>query len=101
MKFVVVGGGVIGASVAWHLAKQGIGEVILLERDRLGCGTTSHSAGNITWKPSHEHDAPVLYAFSTRWTASTRTAGLETGWPTTGRMFLTSSAETHHNLEAF
>jgi glycine/D-amino acid oxidase-like deaminating enzyme len=99
MKCVVVGGGVIGTSVAWHLAKQGIGEVILLERDRLGCGTTSHSAGNITWKPSHEHDAPVLYAFETL--DRLKENGLETGWLTTGRMFLVSTAETRRNLEAF
>ena len=65
MKNVVIGGGVIGASIAWHLAERGLGEVVLLERDRLGSGTTWHSAGNITWKPSPEHDAPVLYAFET------------------------------------
>ena len=40
MKNVVIGGGVIGASIAWHLAERGLGEVMLLERDRLGSGTT-------------------------------------------------------------
>jgi sarcosine oxidase subunit beta len=35
-RIVIVGGGVIGASVAWHLADRGLGDVILLERDRLG-----------------------------------------------------------------
>jgi len=99
MKCVVVGGGVIGTSVAWHLAKQGLGEVLLLERDRLGAGTTWHSVGNITWKPSHEHDEPVLYAFETL--ERLKESGLETGWLTTGRMFLTSSAETRRNLEKF
>ena len=42
---LVVGGGVIGTSVAWHLAERGGFEVKLLERDRLGSGTTWHSAG--------------------------------------------------------
>lgn len=42
---VVVGGGIIGTSVAYHLAKLGIEDVILLERDQLTSGTTWHAAG--------------------------------------------------------
>src|ERR1700734_3467819 len=99
MKCVVVGGGVIGTSVAWHLARQGIGEVVLLERDRLGCGTTSHSAGNITWKPTPAYDAPILYAFETF--SHLKGRGYETGWLTTGRMFLARTAETRRILEQF
>ncbi|MEV8513642.1 FAD-dependent oxidoreductase [Dactylosporangium sp. NPDC051484] len=44
---VVVGGGVIGTSVAYHLAKMGVRDVLLLERDRLTAGTTWHAAGLI------------------------------------------------------
>ena len=43
-RAVVVGGGVAGCSVAYHLAKLGW-EVVLLERKRLTCGTTWHAAG--------------------------------------------------------
>ncbi|WP_433076176.1 GcvT family protein [Dactylosporangium sp. CA-052675] len=46
-RVVVVGGGVIGTSVAYHLAKAGITDVLLLERDRLTAGTTWHAAGLI------------------------------------------------------
>jgi glycine/D-amino acid oxidase-like deaminating enzyme len=42
---VVIGGGVIGTSVAYHLAQMGCSDVVLLERDRLTCGTTWHAAG--------------------------------------------------------
>src|ERR671931_2629653 len=42
---VVVGGGVIGASVAYHLALLGWKDIVLLERDRLTSGTTWHAAG--------------------------------------------------------
>lgn len=44
---VVVGGGVIGCSVAYHLAHMGWKDVVLLERDRLTSGTTWHAAGLI------------------------------------------------------
>jgi 4-methylaminobutanoate oxidase (formaldehyde-forming) len=42
---VIVGGGVIGASVAYHLAQQGWTDVLLLEQGQLSCGTTWHAAG--------------------------------------------------------
>src|SRR6266498_3918332 len=46
-RVVVVGAGVIGTSVAYHLAHQGCADVVLLERDRLTSGTTWHAAGLI------------------------------------------------------
>ena len=100
MKCVVIGGGVIGTSIAWHLAEHGVGEVTLLERDRLGPGTTWHSAGNITWKPSADHDASVIYAFETI-TRLERDLGLSTGWLQTGRLFLAGSSEVRRGFEGF
>src|SRR4029077_16764764 len=44
-RVVVVGGGVIGTSVAYHLASMGWKDIVLLERDRLPSGTTWHAAG--------------------------------------------------------
>jgi len=44
-RVVVVGGGVIGTSVAYHLAVMGWKDIVLLERDRLTAGTTWHAAG--------------------------------------------------------
>ncbi len=42
---VIIGGGVVGCSVAYHLAKLGYTDVILLERKKLTSGTTWHAAG--------------------------------------------------------
>ena len=47
-KVVVVGGGVIGCSVAYHLTKFGWNDVVLLERDQLTSGTTWHAAGLVS-----------------------------------------------------
>ena len=46
-KVIVIGGGVAGCSVAYHLAKYGWNDVVLLERDQLTSGTTWHAAGLI------------------------------------------------------
>ncbi|MEL6206312.1 MAG: FAD-dependent oxidoreductase [Pseudomonadota bacterium] len=46
-RAVIVGGGVIGCSVAYHLTKLGWSDVVLLERKQLTCGTTWHAAGLI------------------------------------------------------
>ncbi len=47
-RVVVIGGGIIGCSVAYHLAEMGCKDVVLLERDQLTCGTTWHAAGLMT-----------------------------------------------------
>lgn len=46
-EVVVIGGGVIGASIAYHLALRGVQDVVLLERDLLGYGATSKASGAI------------------------------------------------------
>jgi sarcosine oxidase subunit beta len=44
-EVVVIGGGVMGASIAWHLRELGVDGVVLLERDSLASGSTSKAAG--------------------------------------------------------
>ena len=47
-RAVIIGGGVVGCSVAYHLTKLGWTDVVLLERKQLTCGTTWHAAGLIS-----------------------------------------------------
>jgi dimethylglycine dehydrogenase len=46
-RVVVIGGGVVGASVLYHLTKAGWPDVMLIERDELTCGSTWHAAGGM------------------------------------------------------
>src|SRR3954464_13239147 len=53
-EVVIVGGGVMGTSAAFHLAEAGVTDVVLLEADELSCGSTSKSAGGVRLQFSDE-----------------------------------------------
>lgn len=53
-EVVIVGGGVMGASAAFHLAEAGVTDVVLVEADQLSCGSTSKSAGGVRLQFSDE-----------------------------------------------
>lgn len=99
-RIAVIGGGVTGCSVAWHLASRGLGEVYLFERDQIGSGTTWYSAGNITWKPVDDNNAPVLYLLDLVAQLEDET-GLASGWRNTGRLFLARDAATLDSFSEF
>ncbi|MCP5075031.1 MAG: FAD-dependent oxidoreductase [Rhodobacteraceae bacterium] len=66
VKALVVGGGAVGASIAYHLAKAGWKDVVLLERDELTSGSTWHAAGllplfNMSYATTHIHDYSVKF----------------------------------------
>ncbi|WFU71402.1 FAD-dependent oxidoreductase [Bradyrhizobium sp. CB2312] len=58
-EFVVIGGGIIGLSTAYHLTRLGHRDVLLLERDQLTCGTTWHAAGLVTQLRASENMAKL------------------------------------------
>jgi len=64
-RVVIVGGGVIGTSVAYHLAKLGLTDVVLLEQGRLSSGTTWHAAGLVGQLRASE-SATRLVQYSTQ-----------------------------------
>src|ERR671918_2695092 len=47
-RVLIVGGGVIGSSIAYHLTRLGLTDVLVLERGRLTSGTTWHAAGLVS-----------------------------------------------------
>ena len=53
-EVVIVGGGIVGASIAYHLAARGVHDVVVLERDQLGSGSTTRNAGGVRLQFSTE-----------------------------------------------
>ncbi|NWT37925.1 SARDH protein, partial [Chroicocephalus maculipennis] len=93
-EVVVVGGGSLGCQTTYHLVKQGVTNVVLLERDRLTSGTTWHTAG-LLWqlRPS---DVEVELLAHTREVVSRELpaeTGLHTGWVENGGLFIASNKQ--------
>ncbi|MCY4099490.1 MAG: FAD-binding oxidoreductase, partial [Rhodobacteraceae bacterium] len=66
VRALVVGGGAVGTAIAYHLAKAGWEDILLLERDALTSGSTWHAAGllplfNMSYATSHIHDYSVRF----------------------------------------
>lgn len=66
VKCLIVGGGAVGVGIAYHLAKYGWQDIMLVERDELTAGSTWHAAGllplfNMGYATSHLHDYSVKF----------------------------------------
>src|SRR5947208_12660976 len=102
-QVVVIGAGVVGCSVAYHLAALGCAEVVVLERAKIGSGTTWHAAGNMeTYRADPLIGEMIRYGveFYPRLQAET---GQALGWRQTGRVMFTVDPEripTYRGLPA-
>ena len=91
-KAVIIGGGIIGCSTAYHLAKLGW-DVVLLERKKLTSGTTFHAAGLVGQLRSNANITQLLgYSVDLYKTLADET-GLETGWKMNGGLRLACNEE--------
>jgi sarcosine oxidase subunit beta len=92
-EVVVVGGGVVGTSVAFHLAEAGVPDVLLLERDSIASGSSSRGAGGVR---AHFSD-PVNVALGRRslelFEAFGERPGADIALERTGYLFLLSRSE--------
>ena len=93
-QVAIVGGGIMGVSLAWHLTRRGWRDVVLLERSELTAGSTWHAAGLCT---HFAHDATVMEmrAASVRLYRDALPAqtGESTGFHACGALRVTRSAE--------
>ena len=92
-KAVVIGGGIIGCSTAYHLAKLGWTDTVLLERHKLTSGTTFHAAGLVGQLRTSANITQLLgYSVDLYKTLEAET-GLSTGWKMNGGLRLACNSE--------
>ena len=96
---VVIGGGVIGSSVAYHLAKLGWTDVVLLERNQFSCGTTWHAAGLIGTMRANDSQARLCEYSMAVLTELEAETGQSTGFRQVGSLSIAHSEARFEELK--
>ena len=92
-RVVVVGGGIAGASTAYHLAKLGIKDVLLLEQGKLTCGTTWHAAGLVGQTRATRNATRMSRYGIELYSSLEKETGLATGWKQCGSLNVAKTPE--------
>ncbi len=92
-QIVVVGGGIVGCSTAYHLARDHHADVLLLEMGRLTCGSTWHAAGLVGQLRSSASITKVLKYSVDLYKGLEAETGLATGWKMSGCLRLATNAD--------
>ena len=92
-KIVIVGGGIVGCSVAYHLGKMGLTDTLLLERGKLTCGSTWHAAGLVGQLRTSANITQLLGYSVALYEKLEQETGLATGWKRNGGLRLACNPE--------
>ena len=92
-EIVVIGGGIVGCSTAYHLARDHKADVIVLEQNQLTSGSTWHAAGLVGQLRSSASITQVLRYSVSLYERLEAETGLATGWKMTGCLRLATNAE--------
>ena len=96
---VIVGGGIVGCSLAYHLTLRGCTDVVLLERKQLTCGTTWHAAG-LVGQLRATYNLTRLAQYTTNLYASLeQETGQATGFRQTGSVAIATHAARFEELK--
>lgn len=90
---VVIGGGVMGCSTLYHLAKAGMGDAILIERDKLTSGTTWHSAAQVRALRSSRNLTDLIRYSISLYAELERETGQSSGWINKGSLSIATSED--------
>ncbi len=90
---VIIGGGVVGCSLAYHLALRGLRDVLVVERDAVGSGTTSKAAGGIRAQFSTETEIRFSLESIAVFERFVEEFGLDPGYRKIGYLFLISDRD--------
>jgi len=88
---VVIGGGVMGCSTLYHLAKAGVGDAVLLERNELTSGTTWHSAAQVRALRSSRNLTDLIRYSISLYSSLEQETGQSTGWINKGSLSIASN----------
>ncbi|HXZ60131.1 MAG TPA: FAD-dependent oxidoreductase [Steroidobacteraceae bacterium] len=98
-RVVIIGGGIVGCSVAYHLTRRGLSDVLLLERRQLTCGTTWHAAG-LVGQLRATHNLTRLAQYTTQlYEGLERETGQATGFRQVGSVAVAASEARFEELK--
>ncbi|HZP08220.1 FAD-dependent oxidoreductase [Methyloceanibacter sp.] len=92
-KTVIIGGGIVGCSVAYHLGRMGQTDVLLLEQGKLTCGSTWHAAGLVGQLRTSANITQLLGYSVALYERLEQETGLATGWKRNGGLRLACNPE--------
>jgi sarcosine dehydrogenase len=92
-RVVIVGGGIVGVSVAYHLTHLGWRDVVLLEQGSLSCGTTWHAAGLVGQLRSSSNFTQLIRYSADLYSRLEAETGQATGWKRCGSVSVARTAE--------
>jgi 4-methylaminobutanoate oxidase (formaldehyde-forming) len=92
-RVVVIGGGIMGCSTAYHLAKLGWNDIVLLEQGRLSGGTTWHAAGLVGQLRSYQNLTRLIRYSTELYARLEAETGLSTGWKQCGSLSVARTEE--------
>jgi 4-methylaminobutanoate oxidase (formaldehyde-forming) len=98
-QVVIVGGGVIGASVAYHLTKLGLSDVVLVEQGQLSCGTTWHASGLLGQLRATEAATRLVQYSAALYRSLEEETGLATGYKGVGGITIARSPDRVTQLQ--
>ena len=98
-QVVVIGGGIAGCSTAYHLAKQGVSDVVLIEKDQLTAGSTWHAAGMVGQLRASASITRLLQYSVDLYQSLEALTGLSTGWKSTGSIRLCCTKDRRIEIE--
>jgi len=90
---VIIGGGIIGCSVAYHLTSLGMTDVVLLEQGQLSSGTTWHAAGLVGQLRATESGTRLVQYSAQLYASLEQETGLATGWKQCGGVTVARTPE--------
>ncbi|MDP3239925.1 MAG: FAD-dependent oxidoreductase, partial [Reyranella sp.] len=92
-RVVIIGGGIMGCSTAYHLAKLGWKDIVLLEQGRLSGGTTWHAAGLVGQLRSVQNLTRLIRYSTELYSKLEAETGLATGWKQSGSLIVARTEE--------